>query len=137
MRQREEHRASCRGPSVCSPMTASQPHPFLFTLPPVPPSCPCPILCADESNFRCGCPILHAVVFVVAFDDHLKLHKGGAATKQSRTLEMALKPAGPPVPRVVQPASEVETVDFKLPKNAKAGQILHVLVPGQHDLQVC
>jgi len=50
-----------------------------------------------------------------------------------------LKAAGPPVPRhhdaVVTAAKEEETVDFKMPKGAKPGQILHVLVPGQHDLQ--
>ena len=27
------------------------------------------------------------------------------------------------------------TIEFKLPKTARAGQILHVFVPGQHDLQ--
>ena len=44
---------------------------------------------------------------------------------------------GPPQPRVIKPPTRTveETVEFKLPHGSVAGQILHVLVPGHHDLQ--
>ena len=41
----------------------------------------------------------------------------------------------PVIAPAITPTEVEETVDFKLPKNAKPGQILHIVVPGQHELQ--
>jgi len=93
--------------------------------------------------------IVIAAVFAVTFNGGgLKLPKTGhktaglvrmTASLDSKPIHPGAKAGGvgPPMPRVIKPlkASVQETVEFKLPRNAKAGQILHVLVPGQHDLQ--
>lgn len=81
--------------------------------------------------------VISAVVFNRG--DHAlsaKVHPAGLSA-----LELKPNHAGPPTPRimsdVVKPTRTTmeETIEFKLPRSAKAGQILHVVVPGQHDLQ--
>ena len=87
-----------------------------------------------------------AVVCAVTFNRGGDFASRSAGTKvnpaglSSLTL-MPKERSGPPAPRVsadvVHPTRTTmeETIEFKLPKSAKGGQILHVVVPGQHDLQ--
>jgi len=84
--------------------------------------------------------IVIAAVFAVTFNGGgLKLPKTGhktaglvrmTASLDSKPIHPGAKAGGvgPPMPRVIKPlkASVQETVEFKLPRNAKAGQILHV-----------
>jgi len=94
-----------------------------------------------------------AAVFAVCFQSDMKMSKGVlkgphiASMKSASINGLDLKPGGgaarqahpgPPSPRTpsaITPTEVEETVDFKLPKNAKPGQILHIVVPGQHELQ--